>query len=85
MVTTRILGFLIELGFFPVELLDTLQLRFIVSFFGSIRVERGLQMLVRDRVLHQPFFIAGGFIVKSLLLLVGRDFFQGFQRGASTF
>ena len=85
MVTTRNLGFLIEFGFFPVELLDTLQLGFIVSFFGSIRVESGLQMLVRDRFLHQPFFIPGGFIVKSLLLLVGRDLFQGFQRGASTF
>jgi hypothetical protein len=85
MVTSRVLGLLIELGVLPVYILDTLQLGVIRSFLDSVRVECGLKLLLRDRVLHQVFLIPEGFIVQILLIFGGWDPFKRFQGGAPTF
>ena len=85
MVTSRVLGLLIEFGLLPVDLLDTLQLSVIRSFLGSIRVECGFKLLLRDRIIHQVFLIPEGFIVQNFLFLEGWDVSKRFQGGPPTF
>jgi len=85
MVTSRVLGLIIELRVLPVDLLYTLKLGVNRSFQCSVRVECGLKLLLRYRIIHHVFLIPLRFISQILIPLGGWDPFQGFQRGAPTF